>query len=579
MTSIIHGRLRLPAHIRLSVVALVGMIGLVWLLFFGLTPRLHPTALRTGGLAPAAGASGEAGTPAALSPLLTRLAATSPHRRVVVIIQLQRGVDVAAGRRLVRSVGGRPGPGLHIINGLSATLTADAALRLAQSPRVHAVTLNSTLLQTWHGAPGPWQLSTTYDQSLHATGLWRESTGRGVGVAVIDTGVTGDVPDFRRSRWDSTSRVVASAVIDPNASTAADTYGHGTAVAGLIAGNSHARDDGDPLRNRYAGSAPNANLISIKVANDDGQATTLDALYGLQFAVDHKDDYNIRVVNMSFRSTDAESYKTDPLDAAAEQAWFDGITVVAAAGNMGTASDAVSYAPGNDPYVITVGAVDDQGTADNSDDAVASWSSRGTTQDGIAKPDVVAPGAHIISTLAPDSAFATLCPSCVIDGSYFQVSGTSLAAPLVAGVAADLIADHPDWTPDMVKGALVNTATQLPGGAGEVNAWAADQAGSDQLTSNQNLTPNTLIDPSTGSIDYNAASWSAGSWSTAADPLAASWSAASWSCENCSSGTASDSGGSGDGGSDGGGGGGGGGGGVDPTAASWSTVGWTTMWG
>jgi serine protease AprX len=571
MASIIHGRLRLPAHIRVSVLALVGTVGLVWLLFFGLSPRLHPTALRTGGLAPAAGASG--GANAALSPTLAHLAATSPHRQVQVIIQLQRGVDVAAGRALVRSVGGRPGPGLHIINGLSASLTASAARTLAQSSYVHAVSLNSTLLQTGRGVPGPWQLSTTYDQSVHATGLWGRSTGRGVGVAVIDTGITGDVPDFRTSRWNSTSRVIASAVIDPNASTAADTYGHGTAVAGLVAGNSHVRDNGDPLQDQYAGSAPNANLISIKVANDDGQATTLDALYGLQFAVDHKNDYNIRVINMSFRSTDAESYTTDPLDAAAEQAWFDGITVVAAAGNMGTASDAVSYAPGNDPYVITVGAVDDQGTANNSDDAVTSWSSQGTTQDGVAKPDVAAPGAHIVSTLAPNSDFASLCPTCVIDGSYFQVSGTSLAAPIVAGVAADVIAAHPGWTPDMVKGALVNTATQLPSGGNEVNASAANWANGNQLTSDQNLTPNTLIDPDTGSIDYNAASWSAGSWSTAADPLAASWSAASWSCVDCSSAGGSDNGSGGDGGD------GGNGGGVDPTAASWSTVGWTTMWG
>ena len=117
----------------------------------------------------------------------------------------------------------------------------------------------------------------------------------------------------------------------------------------------------------------------------------------------------------------------------------------------------------------------------------------------------------------------------------------------------------------MVKGALVNTATQLSDGGGEINASAADWANGSQLTADQNLTPNTLIDPDTGAIDYNAASWSAGSWSTATDPLAASWSAASWSCLNCSS--------------DGGGDNGGSGGGVDPTAASWSTVGWTTMWG
>ena len=566
MASTIQGRLRLPAHIRLSVIALVGMVGLVWLLFFGMGPRLHRTADRAGGLAPAAGTSGTPSSPANLSPQLAHLAATSPHRRVQVIIQLRPGVDAGAGRALVRSLGGTPGLDLHIINGLSAQMTAAAARTLAAGPKVHAVSLNATLKQTWwRGTPTPWQLSTTYDQSVHATSLWRQSTGRGVGVAVIDTGITGNLPDFQSSRWNSTSRVVASAVIDPNASTAADTYGHGTAVAGLIAGNSHDRNDGDPLQNDYAGSAPNANLISIKVANDDGQATTLDAIYGLQFAVDHKDQYNIRVINMSFRSTDAQSYKTDPVDAAAEQAWFDGITVVAAAGNMGSASDAVSYAPGNDPYVITVGAVDDQGTAGNSDDVTASWSSQGTTQDGVAKPDVLAPGAHIITTLAPNSDFANLCPTCVVGGSYFQVSGTSLAAPIVAGVAADLLADHPNWTPDMVKGALVNTATQLSDGGGEINASAADWANGSQLTADQNLTPNTLIDPDTGAIDYNAASWSAGSWSTATDPLAASWSAASWSCLNCSSDGSGDNGGSG--------------GGVDPTAASWSTVGWTTMWG
>jgi serine protease AprX len=567
MVSIVQGRLRLPAHVRLSLIALVAMVGLVWLLFLGIGPRLQHTAQRAGGFAPAAGTSGPVPSPAGLSPRLARLSQNSPARQVEVIIQLRRGVTGAQGRALVRSLGGRPGLDLHIINGLSARMSAGAARSLAAHPQVYTVTLNAALQSTWwRGAPSPWDLSTTYDQSVHATGLWRRSTGRGVGVAVIDTGISGDLPDFQRSRRDSTSRVVASAVIDPNATTANDTYGHGTAVAGLIAGNSHDRGDGDPLRDEYAGSAPNANLISIKVANDDGQATTLDAIYGLQFAVDHKDQYNIRVINLSFRSTDAASYKTDPLDAAAEQAWFAGITVVAAAGNMGNASDAVSYAPGNDPYVITVGAVDDQGTSDNSDDATASWSSRGMTQDGVAKPDVVAPGAHIVTTLAPNSDFSNLCPTCVVGGAYFQVSGTSLAAPIVAGVAADLLAAHPDWTPQMVKGALVNTGTQLPDGANEVNAGDADWAGSDQLTSDQNLAPNTLINPDTGAIDYNAASWSAGSWSTATDPLAASWSAASWSCLDCSSDA-----GAGNGNGDSG--------GVDPTAASWSTVGWTTMWG
>ena len=221
--------------------------------------------------------------------------------------------------------------------------------------------MNAAIRSTTLTDPTPATLATSFDQSTGATRLWNRSTGAGVGVAVIDTGISGDLPDFRTSQGSSTSRVAASAVIDPNATTANDTYGHGTAVAGLVAGNGWDRDSGDPLYGQYAGTAPDANLISIKIADDSGAATILDAIYGLQFAVDHKADYNIRVVNLSFRSSSAQSYTTDPLDAAVEQAWFHGITVVAAAGNLGSASDAVSYAPGNDPYVITVGATDSTG--------------------------------------------------------------------------------------------------------------------------------------------------------------------------------------------------------------------------
>jgi serine protease AprX len=345
--------------------------------------------------------------------------------------------------------------------------------------------------------------------------------------------------------------------VDPTATTAADTNGHGTDVAGLIAGNGGYRNSDDPLWGNYAGSAPDAKLISVKISDDNGQASTLDAIYGLQFAVDHQADYNIRVVNLSFRSTSAQSYQTDPVDAAAEQAWLHGIVVVAAAGNLGSAPDAVSYAPGNDPYVITVGAADDQGTKTTTDDVQATWSSRGITQDGVSKPDVLAPGAHIVSTLAPGSTFASACASCVVSNDYFQASGTSMAAPIVSGVAADLLASHPSWTPDMVKGAIASTAQTLSGGGSELQASAANGASGSQLGSNQGLTPNSLVDPSTGSIDYNAASWSAASWSVATSPLAASWSAASWSCNDCpSSATGS----------------------VGSTAASWSSLSWSTMW-
>ena len=213
-------------------------------------------------------------------------------------------------------------------------------------------------------------------------------------------------PDFRVSDTDKRSRVIGSARRQPGRH-------HGDRhVRPRHARRGHHRrrlraaaTSGDPKKGRYMGVAPDANLVSIKVSDDEGNATVLDVIAGIQFAVDHKDEYNIRVLNLSLESTVAESYKTDPLDAAVEAAWFKGIFVVAAAGNRGPGGDAVHYAPGNDPYIVTVGAVDDNGTKDISDDEPTSWSSRGTTQDGFAKPDIYAPGAQIVSNLAPESKY------------------------------------------------------------------------------------------------------------------------------------------------------------------------------
>ena len=165
----------------------------------------------------------------------------------------------------------------------------------------------------------------------------------------------------------------------------------------------------------------------------------LDVIYGLQFVVDNKAAYNIRVVNLSLESTTPGSYKTDPLDAAVEAAWFKGIVVVTAAGNRGSAADAVSRAPGNDPYVITVGADDDQASNADGDDSRPSWSSRGITADGFAKPEIHAPGSGIVSTLAPNSAFASMCPSCIVDGQMIRAGGTSMAAPMISGTVALLL--------------------------------------------------------------------------------------------------------------------------------------------
>jgi serine protease AprX len=486
--------------------------------------------------APAAG--GVAGeTP--VSPKLATLAHSDPGRRVEVIVRLENGASPAAARSFVRAAGGHAGEPIGLINGFSARLDAAAAHRLASRPGVAAVSLNGTTKPQSAGIK-PQRLATSFNQSVNTPQVWKRATGEGVGVAVVDTGIAGGLADFRGDGGGS--RVVASAVTNPDATTAEDAYGHGTHVAGLIAGDSSHRAKDDELRGRYAGAAPGAHLISIKASDDRGDATVLDVIYGIEFAVEHKDEFNIRVLNLSLESTEPESYRTDPLDAAVEAAWFNGIVVVAAAGNRGSDADAVDYAPGNDPYVISVGAVDDQGTKQTRDDLRADWSSRGTTQDGYAKPDLYAPGSRMVSNLAPGSEFASMCPGCVSgDGQYIRAGGTSMSAPVVAGAVAALLEEHPSWTPDQVKGALVSNLRGLPGGGHELDAHDALQASKKELVSNQGLEPNEIVDPATGEVAWDRSRWSRSRWSrsrwsrsrwsVATGSLSPSWASESYVCD------------------------------------------------
>ena len=483
------------------------------------------------------------------------------------IVQFNAPVTQAKAQSDAAHVHGRLIGNLPIIHGLALQLTAAQARSLAANPDVHAVSLNTTVtpqsLPYGHlpfqmaglGVSGA-QLQTTYDQTLGVLPLWKFGvTGTGVGVAVVDTGVDGSLPDFA-SKDHSSSRVVASAVANADATTATDSYGHGTDVAGIIAGNGDDRGSGDPLHGQYIGVAPNANLISIKVSDETGKATVLDVIYGLQFAVAHQSQFNIRVINLSLDSTTPQSYKTDPLDAAVESAWMHGIVVVAAAGNRGTASDAVQYSPANDPYVITVGGVDENGSANPSGDTIASWSSQGTTQDGLQKPDVYAPGAHIVSVLAPNSNFASSCPTCIVgNGQYIQTSGTSMAAPMISGLAADLLQIHPNWTPDQVKGDLTSSAVTENSSFQEPNAVKAALLWNPPVA-DQGLTPNTLVNAPSGNINYNLSSWSLSSWSRARGPLRAGFALSSWSCNSCSAAP---------------------GAGAAPSLGSWSLGSWSTV--
>ena len=403
--------------------------------------------------------------------------AQASSREATHIVQLRDGVSLAEGQAIVRAADGQVADTLPIIRGLAVRLSPSAQARLARDGRIARVSVNARTYSTFKSVRppsngiDPSRLQAAYPFSVLAPQSWAVANGAGVGVAVIDTGIDGSLEDFTGD--DGASRIVASVVTNPGATTPNDTYGHGTHVAGIIAGDGTRRDDDDPAAGKYIGIAPRANLITIKAADDAGRGTILDAIYGLQFAVDHKAEYNIRVVNLSLSSTVAESYRTDPLDAAVESAYFHGILVVAAVGNRGAAADATSYAPGNDPFALSVGAVDDKGTDDRSDDAFTDWSSVGATQDGFAKPEIAAPGAHIVSTLARDSAFASACPSCIVDESYIRLGGSSMAAPIVSGVAALLFQLHPDWTPDQVKSTLIDTARNVSGAVNEVNAAAA----------------------------------------------------------------------------------------------------------
>ncbi len=491
--------------------------------------------------------------PAAAALATATLAAPAQAKpRANYIVQLDGGISAKAGADAVKRAGGEVQQQLGLIHGLAADMSAAEARTLNGKAGVKAVSPNSPVKPTGIDA---WNLQTSYPFAANAPSAWNYSgaTGRGVGVAVIDTGIAGDLPDFKGT--DGRSRVIATATTNPAATTARDLMGHGTHVAGILAGNGWNRSDG--LRGRYIGVAPEANLIAIKAGDDAGRATVLDVISGLAFAIVHKDDLNIKVVNLSLQSTTPQSYTSDPLDAAVEAAYFRGLLVVAAAGNRGTTPDAVSYSPANDPFALVVGGVDDAGTKAADDDKFAGWSSGGRTQDGFAKPDIAAPGAHVISTLAPNSQFLTLCPTCVRDGGYFQAGGTSMAAPVVAGAAALVYQAHPGWTPDQVKTTLMATGRSLVnlGTVRELNVAKAVGTQTPYSGVNAGVPPSPLlVAAATGQVDSTMSSWSMSSWSSVSGP---SWAMSSWSCSTCGVDPAA----------------------VDPTMSSWSMSSWSAAWG
>ena len=429
---------------------------------------------------------------------------------------------------LVRGLGGAITHQLPIVSGFSALLPAEALLELAGSPAVGSVWGDREIRMTSGSTTGydSWSPNTAWRQSIRLPQVEGYYTGSGVTVAVLDTGVS-QAPDLG-------DRVLARVDLTPE-QDGFDRYGHGTHMAGIIAG------DGSASAGEWKGVAPEANLVSVKVAGADGSTDVSMVIAGLQWVLENKNRYGIRVLNLAFGTDSRQSYRLDPLNYAVEQVWFGGILVVASAGNRGPDGSTINK-PGDDPFVLTVGAADLKGTTDRGDDVVAPFSSWGPTPDGFVKPDLVAPGITIVAPRAVGSIVDQQHPDARVGDGYFKGTGTTQAAAIVSGVAALMFQADPTLTPDEAKTAILRGATKTStyrsgGGAGLVDASSAIQLARRGIyvTANLGLLPSTglgSLDSSRGSFHVYADPDGDGVWDLVAgevDVLGQPWSATSWS--------------------------------------------------
>ncbi|MDQ3877916.1 MAG: S8 family serine peptidase [Actinomycetota bacterium] len=464
---------------------------------------------------------------------------------VSVIVRALPGGQAQAVKS-VESAGGTVEHKISIIHGFSAKVPADELSAVQHAAGVAAVSPNGKVqLEAINYDPSK-DVGSMYNlaRSVKADQFYQRGiTGKGVDVAIIDTGIA------PVSGINGTGKVVNGADLsfDSQADNLRylDAYGHGTHLAGIIAGRDASvapGKEGSAAPDQFLGVAPDARLINVKVGSANGAVDVSQVLAAIDWVVQHRSDngMNIKVLNLSFGTDSNQPYVADPLDYAAEVAWRKGIVVVAAAGNNGFNNGRLED-PANDPYVIAVGANDTKGTWPTNDDTTPDWTARG---DGTRNPDLVAPGTHIVSLRVPGSNVDMTHPEGYVSDRYFRGSGTSQAAAVVSGAVALIEQQRPGITPDQVKALLKTTASKLPlgdpvsQGAGELDLAAAAKAVTPVATQtfplstgmgSLELSRGTMhVQDSTGSVlqgemDIMGNSWSGNSWS------GNSWSGVSWS--------------------------------------------------
>jgi serine protease AprX len=371
-----------------------------------------------------------------------------------VIVQAGSVTDArAAVESLVNSLGvGQVGLDLPLVNGVTASLTDSEIATLKLTVRVSP---DAKVLTAMAAAKPPRQLDNVFPEVTGATTVVEGgNSGQDVAVAVIDTGIA-NLPDF-------TGRLAAGYDFSGENNPWLDSYGHGTFVAGLIGG------DGSSSGGLYKGEAPGATLVPVKVAGKSGATTVSTIIRALQWVQDQGTDA-IQVINMSLGAIPQGPTALNPLDNAVEAMWASGFVVVTSAGNNGPSRGTIT-SPGDDPLVITVGALDDKDTVTPTDDSVPSFSSNGPTRsDGWWKPDLLAPGKSVVSVISTTSVIWNNNKSARVGTRNFVGSGTSFSAAITSGAAALLLHENPAAGPDEVKGALLTTTNQGPGSPND--AW------------------------------------------------------------------------------------------------------------